>query len=346
VSLTEGDIPARLVWSCDAEPGIRRRRAGTGFSYRRADSEPVEGKTRARIERLAVPPAWTDVWICASPNGHLQATGRDVRGRKQYRYHPDFRAHRDAIKFESLVPFGHVLAPIRKQVRADLELPSMPKAKVTALVVRLLEETLVRVSNEEYARTNGSYGLTTLRNRHAQFTSSGPRLVFTSKHGIRADVAVCDRRRRTLVRRCQDLPGQVLFQYLDDDDEPSPLSSTDVNAYLRSIVDLDVTAKDFRTWKATVLAAVELAALPRPASAREARSAIRQVAGTVSERLRNTPAASRTSYIHPALLDAFSGGTLRPLWQRAPARGPGLLSADERRVLRVLSQLERGRTAA
>ena len=210
------------------------------------------------------------MWICASPNGHLQATGRDARGRKQYRYHPDFRAHRDAVKFEALVEFGHALAPIRRQVNTDLELPAIPKAKVTALVVRLLEETLVRVGNEEYARANGSYGLTTLRDRHAAFTPAGLRLAFRSKHGHRTDVIVSDRKLRSIVRRCQDLPGQPLFQYLGDDDEPHPLSSTDVNDYLRSIAAHDLTAKDFRTWKASVMAAVELAALPTPASERDA----------------------------------------------------------------------------
>jgi DNA topoisomerase-1 len=286
------------------------------------------------------------VWICASPKGHLQATGRDARGRKQYRYHPDFRAHRDAVKFERLVEFGHALVPIRKQVSSDLALAGIPKQKVTALVVRLLEETLVRVGNEEYARVNGSYGLTTLRNRHARFSSSGLRLVFTSKHGHRTDVVVSDARLRSIVRRCQDLPGQLLLQYLDENDEPHPLSSTDVNDYLRAITGEDVTAKDFRTWKATAMAAVELVSRPVPTSEREARSAIADVASLVSEELRNTPAISRASYIHPALFDAFRSGTLLTLWERAGSRGPRMLSADERRLLRVLTALERTTQAA
>ncbi len=339
------DVPAPLVWSSDGEPGIRRRRAGDGFSYRRANGDLADRTTRDRIRRLAIPPAWTDVWICASPNGHLQATGRDARGRKQYRYHPDFRAYRDAVKFDRLGVFGLVLGPIRQRVANDLELPAMPKAKVTALVVRLLEETLVRVGNEEYARTNGSYGLTTLRDRHVKFTPSDLRLVFPSKHGLRTEVAVSDRRLRSMVRRCQDLPGQVLFQYLDDENEIRPVSSSDVNDYLRSITRTDVTAKDFRTWKATVMAATALAELPTPANEREARSAIVDTASFVSSRLHNTPAVSRASYIHPAVFDAYRAGELEMVWRPAPSRSPRLLSADERRLVRMLTSRKRPKAA-
>jgi DNA topoisomerase I len=340
------EVPPPLVWRSDSEPGITRRRAGTGFSYRGPTGSPVDESTRARIKRLAIPPAWTDVWICTSPNGHLQATGRDARGRKQYRYHPDFRAHRDAVKFDHLVEFGESLAPIRRQVAADLTLPALPKTKVTALVVRLLEETMIRVGNEEYARTNASYGLTTLRDRHAKLTQSELRLVFTSKHRVRTDVVVSDRRLRSIVRRCQDLPGQVLFQYLDEEtDEPRPVSSTDVNDYLRSISGENVTAKDFRTWKATLIATVELAGLPSPTSDRDARSTMVEVASLVADQLRNTPAVSRASYVHPAVFDAYRAGELDTLWQRASARGSRLLSVDERRLLRVLTALERRRAA-
>jgi DNA topoisomerase-1 len=340
------DVPPPLVWRSDNEPGITRRRAGGGFSYRGPNGAPVDDKTRARIRRLAIPPAWTDVWICTSSNGHLQATGRDARGRKQYRYHPDFRAHRDAVKFDRLVEFGESLAPIRKQVESDLTLPTLSKTKVTALVVRLLEDTMIRVGNEEYARANASYGLTTLRDRHVRFTPTGLRLVFTSKHGIRTDIVVSDRRLRSIVRRCQDLPGQVLFQYVDGEGEESrPISSTDVNDYLRSISGQNVTAKDFRTWKATLMTTVELVALPPPTSEREARSAIVDVASIVSDRLRNTPAVSRASYIHPAVLDAYRAGVLDSLWQSASTRGSRLLSVDERRLLRVLTILERRRAA-
>jgi DNA topoisomerase-1 len=343
---TDIDVPPPLVWRSDNEPGITRRRAGTGFSYRRPDGALVDEGTRARIKRLAIPPAWKDVWICPSSNGHLQATGRDARGRKQYRYHPEFRAHRDAVKFDRLVEFGESLAPIRKQVTVDLALPALPKTKVTALVVRLLEETLIRVGNEEYARANASYGLTTLRDRHAKLTPSALRLVFTSKHGERTDIVVSDRRLRSIVRRCQDLPGQVLFQYVDEEtDEPRPIASSDVNDYLRVLSGENITAKDFRTWKATLMAAVELAALPAPTSDRRARAAVIEVAAMVSDKLRNTPAVSRASYIHPAVFDAYRAGNLCTLWNRASARGSRLLSVDERRLLRVLSTLERRRAA-
>jgi DNA topoisomerase IB len=340
----ETDIPSPLVWTCDADAGIRRIRAGKGFTYRGPNGGSVDARTRDRIANLAIPPAWTDVWICTSPNGHLQATGRDARGRKQYRYHAAFRADRDARKFDRVVHVGDALVPIRKQVASDLALPALPKPKVTALVVRLLEETLVRVGNEEYARANASYGLTTLRDRHAKFTSSGLRLAFTSKHGHRTDVTVSDRRLRSIVRRCQELPGQVLFQYLDEEtEEPRPLSSTDVNDYLRAIASDDITAKDFRTWKGTLMGAVALAELPDPSSERAARAAIAEVTSTVSDALRNTPAVSRASYIHPALFDAYSSGELGAIWASASARGSRLLSADERRLLHVLRRLERKR---
>lgn len=203
------------MWRSDNEPRITRRRAGTGFSYRAPTGSIVDETTRARIERLAIPPAWTDVWICVSSNGHLQATGRDARGRKQYPYHPDFRAHRDAVKFDHLVEFGESLAPIRRQVAADIALPALPKTKVMALVVRLLEETMIRVRNEEYARANTSYGLTTLRDRHAKFTTSGLRLVFTSKHGVRTDVAVPDQRARVSVS------ARVPLRLPEGDERPS-----------------------------------------------------------------------------------------------------------------------------
>src|SRR5436305_4796687 len=210
------EIPSELTWSTDCTPGIRRRRAGRGFFYIGPDGRRVtDTETLARIKALAVPPAWKAVWICSDPRGHLQATGRDAKGRKQYRYHARFRAHREESKFERLWEFGNVLPDIRRRVSRDLSLPGMPKEKVVATVVRLLEATLVRVGNEEYARSNGSYGLTTLRDRHARFTSAGVRLVFTGKHGRSTEVEIQDRRLRAIVKRSQDLPGQTLFQYVD-----------------------------------------------------------------------------------------------------------------------------------
>jgi DNA topoisomerase-1 len=340
------DLPPRLEWADDSEPGIRRRKAGTGFSYRTDRGGRVDATTRDRIRKLAIPPAWTDVWICRSPHGHLQATGRDARGRKQYRYHPDYRAHRDEAKFDRMTEFGKALAPIRKQVTADLALGGMPKEKVAAVVVRLLDETLARVGNEEYARSNGSYGLTTLRDKHAKFTPSGLRLVFPSKHDIRTDVAVSDKRIRSIVRRCQDLPGQCLFQYVGDGGDPHPISSTDVNEYLQTISGEPVTAKDFRTWKATTFAAEELADLPPPESERAARSEMARVVEAVAAELRNTPAVCRRAYIHPGLFESYRQGEFTDLWYSASGRGSPLLTVEERRLLRVLPHLEAHPAAA
>ena len=231
----EADLPPELMWVDDSVAGIRRRRSGTGFSYIGPNGRRVtDDAALDRIRALAIPPAWTDVWICLDDAGHLQATGRDARGRKQYRYHSAFRAHRDEAKFARLYEFGTALPLLRKQVATDLTTRGMPREKVLAAVVRLLEATLVRVGNEEYARTNKSYGLTTLRDRHAHFTSDGLQLVFKGKHGIAANVRVQDQRLRRVVKQCQDLPGQVLFQYLDEDGHPRPVTSTDVNAYLRA----------------------------------------------------------------------------------------------------------------
>jgi DNA topoisomerase-1 len=333
----DDDLPSHLTWADDAMPGIRRRRAGKGFSYRGADGRRiVSDAVIARIRSLAVPPAWTDVWICVDAHGHLQATGRDARGRKQYRYHHDFRAHRERAKFARLHEFGNALPAIRRQVATDLSARGIPREKVVATVIRLLEATLVRVGNEEYARTNKSYGLTTLRNHHARFTSDGLTLVFRGKHGIEASASVQDARLRRVVKRCQDLPGQVLFQYLDEDGRPCPISSTDVNTYLRDVTGLDVTAKDFRTWMGTTLATVALAEMPAPRSEREAKGMVSRVLEVVSDHLGNTPAVCRTSYVHPAILESFMAGSLQARWQHASARGSRLLLPEERKLLRLL----------
>lgn len=289
-----------------------------------------------RIRALAVSPAWTDVGICPDPSGHIQATGRDARGRKQYRYHPGFRAHRDETKFARLVEFGESLPRIRRQVAADLARPGMSREKVVATVVRLLEATLVRVGNEEYARANRSYGLTTLRDQHARFTSDGLRLVFKGKHGTATDVRVQDRRLRQIVKRCQDLPGQALFQYLDDDGTPRPITSTDVNAYLREASGLDVSAKDFRTWIGTLLAATALAELPNPRSQAAAKRATARVFDVVSDHLGNTPAVCRASYVHPDVVDAYVDGSLTDRWEATASRGSRLLIPEERKLLALL----------
>jgi DNA topoisomerase-1 len=340
------DMPPDLVWVDDTLEGIRRRRAGKGFTYTGPDGARVaEPATLDRIRALAIPPAWTDVWICLDETGHIQATGRDARGRKQYRYHAQFRAHRDEAKFARLSEFGHALPAIRKQVAGDLTSRGVPREKVLAAVVRLLEATLVRVGNEEYARANKSYGLTTLRDRHAQFSSGGLQLVFKGKHGIAASVRIQDQRLRRVVKQCQDLPGQLLFQYLDDDGQTRPVSSTDVNAYLREISGQAITAKDFRTWTGTLLATVALAELPVPATQRAAKRSVARVLEVVSDHLGNTPAVCRASYVHPDVVDAFTEGTLQERWNATSARGSRLLIPEERRMLQLLEPPRRRRRA-
>lgn len=343
--MTVTDVPPGLTWSDDNQPGIRRRRAGKSFRYLRGKATVKDEATLGRIKRLAIPPAWTDVWISADPRGHLQATGRDARGRKQYRYHPDFRSHRDAAKFDRLYEFGSALPAIRRQVARDLARPGVPKEKVVAAIVRLLEQTLVRVGNEEYARTNGSYGLTTLRDQHAKFTSTGLRLLFKGKHGIATNVTVQDKRLARVVKRCQDLPGQQLFQYVDDNDELRPITSTDVNQYLRDIADADITAKDYRTWIGTLLAASAFAALPPPQRESQAKRTVVQVCNVVSDNLGNTPTVCRTSYMHPRVMDGYRDGSLQAFWER-PARGSRALVSEERKLLAYLRPARAQRRAA
>ncbi len=299
---------AGLRYSSDDRPGITRRRAGTGFSYRGADGAAIrDPETLARIRALAIPPAWTDVWICPWPNGHVQATGRDARGRKQHRYHPDWHAHRGEAKFERMIEFANALPSIRERVDQDLARPGLPREKVLAAVVRLLELTLIRVGNDEYTRLNRSFGLTTLRDRHARIQGSAVRFRFRGKGGKEHEVGLRDRRLAALVRRCQELPGQELFQYVEDG-ETRDVASDDVNDYLREIAGGDFTAKDFRTWAGTVLAYRALRALQPADDPRAARKnvveAIKQTAG----RLGNTAAVARASYVHPAVLEAYLDG--------------------------------------
>jgi DNA topoisomerase-1 len=307
------------------------------------NGSPVEDpEAKERLRALGIPPAWTDVWICADDVGHLQATGRDAKGRKQYRYHPDYRAHRDAVKFEHLVDFASALPKIRAQVAQDLALAGMPKPKVVAAVIRLLEATLVRVGNEEYARDNGSYGLTTLRNRHAKVRRGTLRLVFKAKQGQAADVAVTERRLVRVVRRCQDLPGQWLFQY-EENGEVRPISSSDVNDYLRSVAGTAITAKDFRTWMGTLIAVTELVALPPPASESAANAALVTVFDAVAAELHNTRAVSRASYVHPAVVEWYRDGELADLWEHTSGRGSARLLPEERKLLALLRGLRAGR---
>jgi DNA topoisomerase-1 len=300
---------AGLRYSSDDQPGITRMRAGRGFTYRGPDGKRItDEETLQRIRSLAIPPAWTDVWICPSPNGHVQATGRDARGRKQHRYHARWHAKRDEWKFDRMIAFAGALSQIRERCEADLDQPGLPREKVLAAVVRLLELTLIRVGNDEYARLNRSFGLTTLRNRHARISGHGVKFRFRGKGGREHEVGIRNRRLASVVRRCQDLPGQELFQYVDDDGEVRDVASEDVNEYIREISGGDFTAKDFRTWAGTVLAYRALRALEPAGSETAAKknvvAAIRETAG----RLGNTPAVARKSYVHPAVLEAYMDG--------------------------------------
>jgi DNA topoisomerase I len=338
---------ASLSFVSDEQPGIRRRKSGSGFSYRDAGGKRItDTRVLSRIKSLAVPPAWTDVWICADAHGHLQATGRDAKGRKQYRYHPVWRELCDADKYEHLLDFGRALPRIRRCVRRDLDLPGFPRERALATVVRLLESTMIRVGSEEYARDNASYGLTTLRNRHARVRGGELTFVFRGKSNVEHQVTVDDRRIARIVRRLQDLPGQHLFQYVDDDGSHRPVQSEDVNEYLRATAEADVTAKDFRTWMGTLLTATGLAAIDRPESDREAKRVITQTIDGVARELGNTTAVCRRCYVHPAVIDRFLAGDLRDQWAHVPGTPKRDLRADEHRLLGVLRPRRSRRAAA
>ena len=302
---------AGLRYVHDDRPGIRREPVKDGFRYLDAKGEPVEDEaTLKRIKSLAIPPAWTDVWICPQANGHLQATGRDARGRKQYRYHPKWRTVRDEVKYERMIKFGKALPQIRKEVDRALSLPGLPREKVLATIVYLLEATMMRIGNDEYARENKSYGLTTLRNRHVRIDGSEVEFRFRGKSGVYHDVKVHDRRLARIIRRTRDLPGQDLFQYLDEDGETHTVGSSDVNDYLRTITGEDYTAKDFRTWSGTVLAAMALQEFEAVDSDTQAKKNVVRAIESVAERLGNTPSVCRKCYVHPAVLDAYLDGTM------------------------------------
>jgi DNA topoisomerase I len=302
---------AGLRYVHDDRPGIRREPDGDGFRYVDAKDEPVADEaTLKRIKSLAIPPAWTDVWICPQANGHLQATGRDARGRKQYRYHPKWREVRDDVKYERMINFGKALPKIRKEVDRALALPGLPRDKVLATIVYLLEATMMRIGNDEYARENKSYGLTTLRNRHVKIDGSEVEFRFRGKSGVYHDVKVHDRRLARIIQRTRDLPGQDLFQYLDEDGERHTVGSSDVNDYLRTITGEDYTAKDFRTWSGTVLAAMALQEFEAVDSDAQAKKNVVRAIESVAERLGNTPSVCRKCYVHPAVLDAYLDGTM------------------------------------
>ncbi len=302
---------AGLRYVTDGKPGIQRRPYRGTFRFIGPDGKPVRDKeTLARIKSLVIPPAWVDVWICPSANGHLQATGRDARGRKQSRYHPHWREVRDETKYERMIQFGDALPKIRKQVDHDLALPGLPRAKVLATIVRLMETTSIRVGNEEYARENKSYGLTTMRNRHVDVHGSKITFDFAGKSGVHHTIDVQNRRLAKIVQTCLDLPGYELFQFLDEHGDRHAIDSTDVNEYLSQITGQHFTAKDFRTWAGTVLAAMLLREFQPFESQTQAKKNVIQAIKTVAERLGNTPSVCRKCYIHPAVLEHYFSGAM------------------------------------
>ena len=327
-----------LLYVSDEQPGLRRQRRGKGFIYLdRHGRRVTRTDVLDRIRALAIPPAYREVWICADPRGHLQATGRDARGRKQYRYHPRWRSVRDGRKFEHIRDFGAALPRIRRRVSADLALPGWPRDKVLALVVRLLDKTLIRVGNEAYASENGSYGLTTLRTRHVHAGRSGLRLSFRSKSGRRSEIEVGDRRLVRLLARIQQLPGQRLFQYIDDDGKRQAVDSGMVNDYLRQASGGDFTAKDFRTWAGTVHAIGLLVCTPLPPERPKIgrKRAVKDVIAQVAGALRNTPSVCRASYIHPSAFTGWEDGSL------CRAVPPGICNHPRRLEAAVLRYLRR-----
>eukprot|EP01034_Spumella_vulgaris_P042447 gene42447-52642_t len=327
----------------DHQPGIARKRSAKGFRYVDAGGKQVrDDATLARIRALAIPPAWEQVWICAQPNGHLQATGRDARGRKQYRYHARWRSVRDEVKYERMLAFGRALPGIRAAVDAALGLPGLPREKVLATVVHLLQVTMMRVGNEEYARENKSFGLTTLRNRHVRIDGSAVEFHFRGKSGVEHRVTVSDRRLARIIRRTRELPGQDLFQYIGDDGATHSIGSADVNDYLRSISGDDYTAKDFRTWYGTVLAALALQEFERFDSETQAKKNIVRAIEAVAQKLGNTPTICRKCYVHPAVIEAYLDGSdlaaLRASTEREFSADLHALSPEEAAVLALLQR--------
>jgi len=310
---------AGLRYVSHDQPGYTRKAKGDDFEYFDTEGKPIRDEQRLlRIKRLAIPPAYTDVWICPSANGHIQATGRDARSRKQYRYHERWRAARDENKYDRMVLFGEALPKIRKRVEADLALPGLQQNKVLATVIQLLQRTFIRVGNEEYARDNKSFGLTTMKGRHVDVTGSKLRFRFQGKSGIKHDVDIQDRRIAKIVAKVQDLPGQNLFQYLDDNGEARDITSQDVNDYLREITGEDFTAKDIRTWAGTVLAAIALNAAGAFETKKQTKANIKNAIGAVAKILGNTPAICQKCYIDPVVLESYLDGDIIEGLKRKP----------------------------
>ncbi len=342
---------AGLRYVSDAQPGVRRRRAGRGFSYLGPDGRRITDPDRVAWYRgLAIPPAWTDVWISPIKRGHIQATGRDARGRKQYRYHPRWREVRDAAKYGRLIDFARALPRIRRRTDRDLRRRGLPREKVLALVIRLLEATLIRVGNDEYARENSSYGLSTLKDRHAEVKGARIQFRFRGKAGKEHEIDVRDRRLAKLVKQCQEIPGQELFQYVDADGARQDVTSGDVNDYLREISGQDFTAKDFRTWAGTVAASMALSEFLEIDDEAGRKTAIVRAIEEVAEQLGNTPTVCRACYVHPHLIESYLDGTLvQALTQRARGvgRGAHALRREEAAVLGLLqARLARERRGA
>ncbi len=336
---------AGLTYTSDRGPGIRRVRRGRQFRYVDVHGKPVSSSNSLnRIRSLSIPPAWTDVWICPNARGHLQATGRDARGRKQYRYHPKWREVRDGNKYGHVAAFARALPAIRRRTDADLRRAGLPRDKVLAAVVRLLEKTFIRVGNDEYARTNHSFGLATMRDRHVKVSGSKVRFIFRGKSGVEHELTLDDRRLVAIVKECRDLPGQELFQYRDADGRIVDVGSADVNQYLHGIAGREFTSKDFRTWAGTHLAATLLRDCPPCESQTAGKKTIVACIDQVAMRLGNTRAVCRKSYVHPAVLDAYLDGTIAKLKGRRAARAThaiGRLTESESAVLRLLQRLPR-----
>jgi len=340
---TEIAAQAKLRYVNDHDAGFTRRRHGRGFSYIDSTGKRVaDPALRQRFEALVIPPAWREVWICASPVGHIQATGRDEKGRKQYIYHPRWEAARDLVKFSRVLPFGRALGKLRQQVEADLRKRGLPHAKVTALVLRLLDETLIRVGNLQYARTNGSFGLTTLQDEHVDATSNRVVFSFVGKSGQERELEVQDRRLARLVKQCQELPGQELFQYFDEAGIQCVLCSEDVNTYLRAATGEDFTAKDFRTWGGTVAMINALHTFGPGTTDKERSATVTAAVKATAEVLGNTPAVCRNYYIHPAVIAAYEAAKLLPLRAKVAERRADYpaLDLDEATVLALLEAAE------
>jgi DNA topoisomerase-1 len=338
VDPVESARAAGLRYVSDQSPGFRRKRVGKAFTYLDADGRTIrDPETIRRIKSLAIPPAWTDVWICPDPRGHLQATGRDARRRKQYRYHPRWREVRDAVKYDRMLAFAQALPKIRERTDQDLEQPGLPREKVLATVVRLLEETRIRIGNDEYRKENGSYGLTTLRNRQVNVIGAEVRFTFRGKSGKNHSIELHDRRMARIIKRFLEIPGQELFKCVDDDGEVKAINSADVNEYLRQITREDFTAKDFRTWAGTILAARFLRETAGATNARRAKKELVRAIARVADELGNTPAVAKKGYIHPAVIAAYLSGGLKPISEKADA-DPYQLSAEERSLLALLGK--------